>query len=597
MIVDDEDDGHMSDNTDDSDDYSDVEPEAATAKDLDRNSENSTNSALECEDRCSLHEEQSSPTSSSDDEQSFSGDAANGYKSRTGRQWSKTISKKKGRASARDVLRPPPGVKVHAENRESIAETFRLFLSENIVKHVTRCTNMKYEEYVKQNPSKRISLRFNGFQPLEEMEVEAGIGLLIFQGLCHSSRETLHELWTLSSHPIYRAVMSRDRFKLLLKFLRFDDFHTRSVRRGLDRFAPFREVWEMFVANCRTVYLPGECVTVDEQLVTFRGRCVFRQYMPSKPGRYGIKVWACCDSKNSYCYNAAPYLGKEGNQVTTNLGSKVVKEMIQPLLNTGRNVTMDRFFTDVELCENLLTENLTVVGTIKANRRHLPTALLPVAAKKREPGSIMFAYHQQLTMVSWVPKRHKTVLLLSSMHHDASVIDGKPEIVRYYNSTKAGVDTLDQKVRFNSCRRTTLRWPLAMFFNVVDVAGNNAYTVWNIENLQAPVPLHRRRHWWLKRLSIELCQPLLEYRQQHATRLRAVTTDAMKMMGYNVSQVQPIVRGMRSIAGRGCCYVCPAKRKRKSKQLCDGCEKHVCGEHSRVKMSRRCCNCATENDQ
>jgi len=60
MIVDDESDGHMSDDTDDSDDCSDVEPEAATAKDPDRNSENSTNSALECEDRCSLHEEQSS---------------------------------------------------------------------------------------------------------------------------------------------------------------------------------------------------------------------------------------------------------------------------------------------------------------------------------------------------------------------------------------------------------------------------------------------------------------------------------------------------------------------------------------------------------
>ena len=34
------------------------------------------------------------------------------------------------------------------------------------------------------------------------------------------------------------------------------------------------------------------------------------------------------------------------------------------------------------------------------------------------------------------------------MHHDDKTGDsGKPEIVEFYNKTKAGVDVLDQKVR------------------------------------------------------------------------------------------------------------------------------------------------------
>ena len=34
------------------------------------------------------------------------------------------------------------------------------------------------------------------------------------------------------------------------------------------------------------------------------------------------------------------------------------------------------------------------------------------------------------------------------MHHDDKIGDsGKPEIVEFYNKTKAGVDALDQKVR------------------------------------------------------------------------------------------------------------------------------------------------------
>ena len=34
------------------------------------------------------------------------------------------------------------------------------------------------------------------------------------------------------------------------------------------------------------------------QLVAFRGRCPFRQYIPSKPAKYGLKFWACVGQWN-----------------------------------------------------------------------------------------------------------------------------------------------------------------------------------------------------------------------------------------------------------------------------------------------------------
>ncbi|KRY04854.1 hypothetical protein T01_11867 [Trichinella spiralis] len=39
------------------------------------------------------------------------------------------------------------------------------------------------------------------------------------------------------------------------------------------------------------MYNPSENVTVDERLYPFKGRCQFRQYMPKKPAKYGIKFW------------------------------------------------------------------------------------------------------------------------------------------------------------------------------------------------------------------------------------------------------------------------------------------------------------------
>lgn len=42
----------------------------------------------------------------------------------------------------------------------------------------------------------------------------------------------------------------------------------------------------------------------------------------------------------------------------------------------------------------------------------------------------------------------------------------KPEIVSYYNHTKAGADALNQKVQHYSAYRKINRWPMAVFYSV-----------------------------------------------------------------------------------------------------------------------------------
>lgn len=70
----------------------------------------------------------------------------------------------------------------------------------------------------------------------------------------------------------------------------------------------------------------GPNVTVDERLVAFRARCPFRQYMPTKPAKYGIKIWAACDANTSYALNMhAEKLGggvPEKNQGTRSQGAQ-----------------------------------------------------------------------------------------------------------------------------------------------------------------------------------------------------------------------------------------------------------------------------------
>ena len=78
---------------------------------------------------------------------------------------------------------------------------------------------------------------------------------------------------------IFRATISRNRFEEIITCLRFDDKATREERKKTDKFAPIREIWSDFQNNIRTCYTPGSFVTVDEQLLGFRGRCPFRQFI------------------------------------------------------------------------------------------------------------------------------------------------------------------------------------------------------------------------------------------------------------------------------------------------------------------------------
>jgi hypothetical protein len=57
-------------------------------------------------------------------------------------------------------------------------------------------------------------------------------------------------------------------------------------------------------------YNPSENLAVDEIIVKFKGRVVFRQYIPKKRKRFSIKIYKLCD-KSGYTYDMHVYLGKE----------------------------------------------------------------------------------------------------------------------------------------------------------------------------------------------------------------------------------------------------------------------------------------------
>lgn len=126
--------------------------------------------------------------------------------------------------------------------------------------------------------------------------------------------------------------MLLQRFEQITRILRFDNRKTRTQRRAKDKLAPIRELWDSWVNIPSTFYNVGAFVTIDEQLVAFRGNCPFRQYIFSKPAKYGLKFWILCDSNTNYVWRIQSYIGKLPNKISEKKQDKhVVLDLIKGL--------------------------------------------------------------------------------------------------------------------------------------------------------------------------------------------------------------------------------------------------------------------------
>ena len=80
-------------------------------------------------------------------------------------------------------------------------------------------------------------------------------------------------------------------------------------------------------------------------------------------------------------------------------------------------------------------------------------------------------------------KKAKNVYLLSSMHDAGRVEAGdpkrRPEAILFYNETKGSIDTntANEMLRGYSTKAASRRWPLAAFFNQLDIVSLDAYVI------------------------------------------------------------------------------------------------------------------------
>lgn len=137
-----------------------------------------------------------------------------------------------------------------------------------------------------------------------------------------------------------------------------------------------------------------------------------------------------CDARTSYLVSAYIYTGKGSDSVglaehekKLSLPTQSVVRLCKPIVGSNRNVTADIWFSSIEVIDELQRRQLTYVGTVKKDKKAIPNEFLP--SPDRPIMSALFGFRNQNTMVSFVPKKNNTVILMSSMHSTIEINEQK----------------------------------------------------------------------------------------------------------------------------------------------------------------------------
>ena len=290
------------------------------------------------------------------------------------------------------------------------------------------------------------------------------IGLIIARGVLGQRGLPCFSLWNTSwGCPMFNKTLSRYRLMEIKSFLRFDMKSDRRRHLVEDRLCLASSMWNCFIENSQKSYVPNVYLTVDEQLLSYKARCQFIQYVANEPDKFGLKFWMVVDNERKYLYNGFPYLGKDEIRDTSmSVPSNVVMKLMKPLFKHGYNVSCDNFFTSLDVAARLAKEKGSLVGTIRHNRRELPQAAKAMQQLHDTTPLKTTISSTSAALACYQCKKAKSVMILSTLHPDVAVSSEnnpkkKPETVLFYNKTETRLNVVDQMTRKYSVKAASRR--------------------------------------------------------------------------------------------------------------------------------------------
>lgn len=360
-----------------------------------------------------------------------------------------------------------PGIKMPIVNADDPLDYFSYFFNDDVLSFIVKETNCYAKAFFEDN-NLTPSSRALDWKELNTEEFMCFLALLLLQGIVQKPVEKL--FWSKRptiSTPFFREVMTENRYGLIMKFLHFESKET--CDDGMNpnnKLRKVSELHEMLVQSFKSAYIPEQEISIDESLIAYKGRLGWKQYIPTKRARFGIKLFQLCESESGYIWNSFIYTGKgtycHEDYEAYGLSTKSVMTLIHDLKGQGYTLATDNYYTSPELAELLIQNRTDICGTLKKNRKGLPNRLKTSSIKK---GEIIGFQKGKMCAMKWKDK--KELFMLSTFHSldmvqinskkDSSKTAIKPEAVVWYNRSMGGVDRSDQCLSYYPVARNQQR--------------------------------------------------------------------------------------------------------------------------------------------
>lgn len=148
--------------------------------------------------------------------------------------------------------------------------------------------------------------------------------------------------------------------------------------------------------------MPNQENAIDEGLVKFKGKLGFKQYMPMKPIKHGIKVWKRADSITHFVSWFQVNTGQPLGGQEHGLREHVVTKLSLDLEHGYYHSNFDNFFTTLQLMRTLLDKRIYATATTQPNRNRFPA---PLKTAKLRHGESIVMQKRGITACSWQDKK------------------------------------------------------------------------------------------------------------------------------------------------------------------------------------------------
>jgi hypothetical protein len=241
--------------------------------------------------------------------------------------------------------------------------------------------------------------------------------------------------------------------------------------------------------KCMFYYYPSKFVTIDERMISYRGRSNYVMYENSKPTKWGFRPYILSDFRSGYTYFLMLFdeIEEQANQKMF----QIVTSMMSILKTNNTNnkphiLAADGLYSSEELLD---CEDFYYVGSIRKNRIKMNKDERDKKLDKNEwtfyvkGNSLLTKYMDKKLMyvISNCCENRVTTKQRWNKNTNSYMTISYPEPIKIYAEMMKGVDTTNQLIAQYELSNKTYKWWKRIFFHLLDVAIVNAYVLYTMK--------------------------------------------------------------------------------------------------------------------